>query len=94
MCVSIRFRPMKFATGVGLAVMMAVIIISQRGLPLGFGWLDAVALGLFFLLLGHLVTTDHDAGSHESAGDGFAFRAGKALKRILNNRRGNTATRD
>lgn len=91
---SAKERGMKFATGVGLAVMMAVIIISQRGLPHGFGWLDAVALGLFFLLLGHLVTTDHDAERHERTGDGFAFRCGKALKRILNNRRRNAAPRD
>ncbi len=31
---------------------------------------------------------------HESAGNRLAFRLGKALKRVLNNRRGNAATRN
>ena len=35
-----------------------------------------------------------DASGHEGARDGFAFRIGKSLKRVLNNRRGNTTPGD
>ncbi len=33
-----------------------------------------------------------DGDGHESARNGFAFRLGKKLKRVLNNRRGNAAS--
>jgi hypothetical protein len=60
------------------------------------GWLDWTALGLFVLLLGWLLSPARlvNADSHESAGNGIAFRCGKALKRVLNHRSRDPTTSD
>lgn len=60
------------------------------------GWMDWTALFLWVLLLGWLLspTRQVDAESHESTRNGFAFRCGKALHRVLHHRRRDTATGD
>jgi hypothetical protein len=70
---------------------MGVIVIGLQGIPRGTSWLDGVFFGIWALLLAYCL---RDTEGHEGTGDGFAFRMGKALKRILHNRRRNTAPRN
>lgn len=57
----------------------------------GHGWLDTAAFILFLFFFAWLLTgrrsSLESAEGHESAGQGFAFRLGKALNRILRGRR-------
>ena len=58
---------------------------------------DAIFILLFLVLLVWCIVPSVSSiypGSHEGAGDGFAFSMGKALKRILYNRRRDTAPRN
>jgi hypothetical protein len=84
-----------FGAALGLIFTIGVIVIGSRGLPRNLDWPDTIALGLFVLLLAYLLSSRTPSpGSHEGARHGFAFRVGKALKRILYDRRRNTAPRN
>jgi hypothetical protein len=74
--------------------MMGTIVIGLRGIPEGLSWMDGLFFVIWALLLAYCLRTRPDTGSHEGAGDGLAFRSGKALKRVLYYRRRNTATSD
>lgn len=59
------------------------LYVSTRGWPVR-GWLDHLAIFLFLCLLWWLLSPGvRRHSSHEGAGDGFAFRFGKALGRVL-----------
>ena len=77
-------RPVVF----GYAAMMTPLYVWTRGWP-ATGWLDHLALILFLCLLWWLLSPGVRRHSgHEGAGDGFAFRFGKALGSVLGTRRG------
>lgn len=77
------------ATMLGISMALA----AGRRETLDFGYLDYTAIGLFLLLVAWLLLPDNPR-RHESPGNGFAFRLGKKLKRVLNHGRRRPAARD
>lgn len=72
-------RPQIFA----LACVMTPLYVWTRGWPVS-GWLDHLALGLFLIFLWWLLSPGvRRQTGHDGAGNGFAFRFGKTLGRIL-----------
>lgn len=60
---------------------------GRNGIP-NFDWLDWTCIVLTFTLVGWLLSGGDrpvDADGHESTGEGFAFRLGKKLNRVLHN---------
>ena len=74
--------------------MMGVIVIGLNPPKAPLTIPDAICMAIAALIIAYGLPPNRDTGSHERARDGFAFRMGKALKRVLHNRRRNTATRD
>lgn len=72
--------------GIAYAGIAFVLYVNRYGFPSHYGWLDWAALAGFALLVLWLTSPGSDAlvdsDGHEVAGDGFAFRLGKSLKRV------------
>lgn len=87
--------PITFAYVLSMSAVAFAGYASRNKLP-PFDYRDGIAFAVLFALLYWCLSerVDADAEGHEGARNGFAFRCGKALKRILHNGRRNAATRD
>ena len=85
---------MNFAAAVGLIAMMGAIVIGLNPPRAPLTVPDAICMGLTLLIVAYGLTPNRDPNSHEGAGQGFAFRMGKALNNVLHLRRRNTAVRN
>lgn len=91
----VRVNVQNFVTAVAILGFSTTIYLFTHELP-PMGWPDYAGFAVWILLLGWCLSPARllDADSHEGAGNGIAFRCGKALKRILHHRSRNTAPRD
>jgi len=81
-------RPAKLTLYIGFLSIAFAGYFSRQGFPSDYGWLDWTCIVGTFALVGWLITSPDrsvDADSHEGAGQGFAFRLGKKLNRVLHN---------
>jgi hypothetical protein len=85
---------MSFGAALGLIFTMGVIVIGLNPPKAPLTIPDAICMAIAALIIAYGLTPNRDPGSHQGARDGFAFRMGKALKRILYNRRRDTAPRN
>lgn len=82
----------------GMIVIMTALYLSRHELP-PMDWRDGVMfffLGIILWICFRRSGRDSllDAHGHEQPDKSIAFRLGKSLKRVLHNRRGNTAARN
>lgn len=84
-----------FAYVLSMAAVAFAGYASRNKLP-AFDYRDGIAFAVLFALLYWCLIerVDTDPEGHEGARNGIAFRCGKALKRVLNNRSRDTAPRD
>lgn len=85
-------RVRNFVTAVAVLGFTLAIYLYTHELP-PMGGLDYAGFAVWLLLLGWCLSP-LNAGGHDAARNGFAFRLGKKLKRILDHRRRNATARD
>ena len=88
--------PIPAGAAVAIFATATVLYFVNHGIPEGYGFLDFLFFGLWLLLIGWCFSPRRlvDSDSHEGSRKRLAFRAGKALNRVLHYLRRNPAIRD